>query len=54
MGVRSVTASQFEDQEGRALVQAIHDRKALLAQPLPPLTNHQPRPEWRTTNKEKR
>ena len=43
-----MTSSQFEDQEGRALVQAIHDRKTALAQPLPPQPVYRVR-EWETT-----
>jgi len=48
-----VTAAQFDDVEGRALVEAIHQRKTKLAQPLPPQTNYRPR-EWETEKKETR
>lgn len=42
-----MTAAQCEDQEGRALVQAIHNRKAALAQPLPTMPTYRGR-EWET------
>ena len=48
-----MTAAQFEDQEGRDLVEAIHQRKTKLAQPLPPQPNYRPR-EWEPEKKDKR
>ena len=48
-----MTAAQFDDVEGRALVEAIHQRKAALDRPLPPQPNYRPR-EWETDTKETR
>ena len=47
-----MTAAQFDDVEGRDLVEAIHQRKTALAQPLPPQPNYRPR-EWETDTKDK-
>ncbi|TQJ60499.1 hypothetical protein FBY30_2767 [Arthrobacter sp. SLBN-83] len=47
-----MTAAQFEDQEGRDLVQAIHRRKFDYNEPLPPAPKYRGR-EWEpTTDKE--
>lgn len=48
-----MTASRFDDVEGRDLDAAIHQRQALLAQPAPPQPTYRPR-EWETTDKETR
>ena len=47
-----MTAAQFDDVEGLALVEAIHQRKTALDRPLPPQPNYRPR-EWETDVKDK-